>query len=158
FAAVKDEGRQLILLPGPGKTHSFERKPVAFDLQFHVPSGIYKAVSKRGHVVMTVYINARKPQETPARKSIEKWLVDLNNDSFETREKASRELEKLGNDAKPFLRAALKIQPAPEARRRIEGLLGKLREVDVTDLEIPEGTKILSVDDLLAIHLRALKD
>jgi hypothetical protein len=158
FTAVKDQGRQLILLPGPGKTHSFERKPIAFDWQFHVPSGIYKAVSKRSHVVMTVYVNARKPKENVDRKAVENWLSDLNSDSFEAREKASLALEKLGKGAKPFLRAALKGEPAPEARRRIETLLGKLNEVDVTDLEIPEGTRILSVDDLLEIHGKALKE
>src|SRR5437762_5661973 len=40
YAAVKSDVRQVILLPGAGKTHSFERKPIAFDWQLHVPSGI----------------------------------------------------------------------------------------------------------------------
>src|SRR2546427_5684833 len=28
FASIKDQSRQLILLPGPAKTHSFDGKPV----------------------------------------------------------------------------------------------------------------------------------
>jgi hypothetical protein len=158
FAAVKDDGRRLILLPGTGRTHSFESKPVAFDWQLHVPSGIYKAVSKRTHVEITVYINAKKPRETTARQTVENWLTNLSDEQFETRDKATQELEKMGNNAKPYLRAALKGQPAAEARRRIEGLLAKLRHVDVTDLEIPKGVTIVGVDDLLAQSMRGLKD
>src|SRR5258705_506701 len=59
-AAVKSDVRQVILLPGAGKTHSFERKPIDFNWQLHVPSGIYKAMSRRQHAVMTVYISGLK--------------------------------------------------------------------------------------------------
>src|SRR5262249_6012484 len=83
FAAVKDEVRQLILMPGSGKTQAFGGKTIEFDWRFHVPSGIYKAVSKRTHAVMTVYINARKPQPLE-RKQVEKWLRDLNSETFKT--------------------------------------------------------------------------
>jgi hypothetical protein len=158
YAAVKDDVRQLILLPGAGKAQSFDRKVVEFDWELHVPSGIYKAVAKRTHAVMTVYVNATKPRARLERKMIEKWLGDLNSDRFQTREKASQELQKLGHDAKPFLREALKTRPAPEVRRRIEGLLEKVRDFDVGDLEIPKGITVISVDDLLAVHLKGLKD
>src|SRR5262245_60914110 len=53
FAAVKDDARQVILLPGSGKTGTFQGKPIDFDFQFHVPSGIYRAVTKRTHPVLT---------------------------------------------------------------------------------------------------------
>src|SRR5262249_49530487 len=69
-----------------------------------------------------------------------------------------QELQNLGNDGKPFLRQALKARPAPEARRRIESLLEKLRDFDVTDLEIPKGITVVSVDELLAVHLQGLKE
>jgi hypothetical protein len=158
YAAVKDEVRQLILLPGSGKTSTFDRKPVEFDWQLHVPSGIYRAASKRKHAVMTVYVNALKPRAPKDRKQIDQWLADLNDDSFQKREKAKQELQKVGNDAKPFLREALKAQPPLEARRRIEALLDKLRDFDVSDLEIPKGLTIVTVDDLLAVHFKGLKD
>src|SRR2546425_10574825 len=45
FAAVKDEVRELILLPGAGKTQSFHGQAIEFDWQLHVPSGIYRDVS-----------------------------------------------------------------------------------------------------------------
>ena len=63
FAEVKDDVRRLILLPGSGRTHSFDRKPIDFDWQLHVPSGIYRAVAKEKHAVMTVYVNSLKPRQ-----------------------------------------------------------------------------------------------
>jgi hypothetical protein len=157
YAAVKSEVHQLIVLPGSGKTHTFDRKVVDFDWQLHVPSGIYKAVAKKKHAVMTVYVNTSKPRVLPERKQIDLWLGQLDSDSFQAREKAEQELQKLGKDAKPLLREALKAQPGPESRRRIEGLLDKLHDFDVTDLEIPNELTVISVDDLLAVHLKGAK-
>jgi hypothetical protein len=158
YALIKDDVRELILLPGSGRALTFDRKPVDFDWQLQVPSGIYRAVSKRRHAVMTVYINGAKPRAAKDRKQFEVWLGELNHDSFATRAKAKRELEKLGYDAKPFLREALRAQPAIEARRQIEGLLEKLKDFEVGDLELPEGISVRSVDDLLAENLEGLKD
>jgi len=62
YALIKDDVRELILLPGSGRALTFDRKPVDFDWQLQVPSGIYRAVSKRRHAVMTVYINGAKPR------------------------------------------------------------------------------------------------
>jgi hypothetical protein len=157
YAAVKADVRQVILLPGSGKTQTFAGKALGFDWQLHVPSGIYKAMSKRTHAVMTVYISARKPGEPRERKKIEQWLRDLDSDAFETREKATRGLEKLGRDSKPLLRDALKARPNLEARRRIEALLQKLRGFDTGDLEMPKGITVVSVDELLAVHLKGLQ-
>lgn len=158
FVAVKDKVRELVLLPGTGETHTFDRKPIAFDWQLHVPSGIYKAVAKKDHAVLTVYINGTKPREVANRKVVENWLRDLDDPAFTVREKAMQELEKQGNDAKPLLRAALKAQPGLETRRRMEKLLEKLRSFDVTDLEIPSGITVIGVERLLAIHLKGLND
>ena len=157
FAAVKDEVRQLILMPGAGKTHTFQSKPIEFHWQLHVPSGLYKAraATHRQHAVMTVYLSGVKPRPLD-RKQVEPWLGDLDRDSFQVREKATEELQKLGNDAKPFLRAALKTDLVLEARRRIESLLERLRDLDVSDLEIPKGVAVVTVDGLLAVHLQGL--
>jgi hypothetical protein len=157
YAAVKQKVRQLILLPGSGKQQSFHGKAIEFDWKFHVPSGIYREASKRTDVVLTAYVSAPKPRPLD-RKRVEKWLADLQSEAFKTRERANRELQKLGHDVKPFLREALKAQPALEARRRIEGLLERLRGLDVTDLEIPRGITVITVDDLLAKGLKELKD
>ena len=152
YAVVQDDVRELILFPGSGKTQSF-----AFNWKFHVPSGIYRAVSKKKHAVLTVFVNAAKPRPLE-RKHVEKWLQDLNSDSFKTRENANQELQKLGRDAKPLLREALKASPVLEQRRRIEALLEKVRDFDVTDLDIPKGITVISVDDMLAAGWKELND
>lgn len=157
YAAVQADVRQLVLLPGSGKTQSFEHKPVAFDWQFHVPSGIYKAVSKRSNPILTAYVNATRPRPAQDRKRIDGWLADLSSDSFAARDKASQELEKLGQDAKPFVREALKAGPTPEARRRLQALLDVLTGLDVTDLEVPAGVTVVTPDDLVVEYLKGLK-
>jgi HEAT repeats len=156
YAAVRADSRQVILLPGSGKTQSFAGKPIPFDWHVQTPGGRAHPAGWK-HAVMTVYINGTKPRPLEP-KQVEKWLDDLNSEAFETRDKANRELQKLGNDGKPFLRAALKPAPTLEARRRIEALLQRLRELDVTDLEIPQGVTVISVNDLLAQGLKGLKD
>jgi hypothetical protein len=55
------------------------------------------------------------------------WIADLDSDSFPAREKASRELEKLGPDAAFVLRAALQADPSTEARRRLQAILDKMK-------------------------------
>jgi hypothetical protein len=159
YAEVRDDVRRLILLPGTGKTQSFDKKPIPFTWKFHVPSGIYRAVSKQTHAVMTVYIPGTRPRPWD-KKQVDKWLGDLQSDTFKVREQATHELEKLGNDVKPHLREALRAQPEPclEARRRIESLLSKLRDLDITDLDIPKGITVVTVDDLVELHLKGLKD
>jgi hypothetical protein len=52
-------------------------------------------------------------------------IADLDADDFGVREKASRELERLGPDVAFALRLALERSPAPEARTRLRALLRK---------------------------------
>src|SRR5438270_40486 len=61
FARIKDQSRQLILLPGPAQTHSFDGKPVEFDWQLNVSSGRYRAIFKEHPAVLRVYVNLQKP-------------------------------------------------------------------------------------------------
>jgi hypothetical protein len=56
-------------------------------------------------------------------------LADLDSDQFAVREKATAELEKVGEPAESVLRKALtRGSTSPEARRRIEAILGKMQE------------------------------
>jgi hypothetical protein len=157
FTAVHDGVRELILLPGPPAARkSFEGKMVDYDWMLHVPSGIYKAMTKREHATLTVYVRAPNPRPLD-RKRVEQWLPGLGSDSFKAREQASQELQKLGKDAKPILREALKAEQSPEARRRLEALLERVQDVDVTDLVIPKGVTVVTVDDQLAAHMKGMQ-
>jgi WD40 repeat protein len=53
------------------------------------------------------------------------WVADLDSEEFATRERASRELDRLGEVAVPALTKALAGKPPPEMRRRIERLLDR---------------------------------
>lgn len=60
-------------------------------------------------------------------RRLARWLADLDSDEFQTREQATRELEKLGDAAEAALRAALEKHPPPESRRRMRWLLQRLK-------------------------------
>ena len=70
--------------------------------------------------------HAKVPRDTVLDR-IPKLIADLDDASFEVREKASQELEKLGRAAHPALKKALE-SPSPEVRRRAEMLLEKKGE------------------------------
>jgi WD40 repeat protein len=51
------------------------------------------------------------------------WIADLDHEQFARRERASRELEKIGEYAAPALRKVLNDKPSLEVRKRIDALL-----------------------------------
>jgi WD40 repeat protein len=69
-----------------------------------------------------------KPSPTAPESVIRPLLTDLDNDSFQRREEAVKRLKQLNSQAEPALRQALKANPSPEKRRRIEEILRTLAE------------------------------
>jgi hypothetical protein len=63
------------------------------------------------------------PAKPVAPERLKQWLADLDNDEYERRETASRELGKLEEQAEPALRQALKTNLSGEQGRRVEDLL-----------------------------------
>jgi RNA polymerase sigma factor (sigma-70 family) len=57
---------------------------------------------------------------------VDRLIADLDSDRFQERDRATRELERLGFDAEPALRRALDKRPSLEMRRRLERLLDGL--------------------------------
>ena len=84
-----------------------------------------------GHAVLTERLQqllapdagTLRPAARPDAGQVRKWIADLDADAFATREAASRQLARLGEDAEAELRAALASAPPPEVRRRVESLL-----------------------------------
>jgi hypothetical protein len=158
-AAIHGDVHEVILLPGPGKTQSFQRKSIDFDWKLHVPSGIYKALTGQKDPVLTVHIVSAPPEQPLDRKQIDKWIDELDHDTFAVRENATQELAKLGYDVKSILRDALAGKRAQvEGRRRIAALLDQLPGLDLTELQMPKGIKLIDADDLVARHLQGLKN
>jgi hypothetical protein len=83
------------------------------------------ALAPPGRVVQLLRDHLR-PDVTADAKEIAAWIRDLDSSEFAAREKARRRLERLGGQAESALLTALAARPSAEARRRIEGLLGRL--------------------------------
>jgi hypothetical protein len=155
FAAVGGDVREVILLPGPAQGHNLTGdKHFAYDWSVNTPAGDHRPGSVP---TMTVYVTVVAPSTPPDAKQLDRWLKDLDSDSFAVRDKARQELENLGHAASPALRKALAGKPSAEVRRAIEQLLEALKGVDIRDLKVPEGVKVLEVKDLLMRYRQGLK-
>jgi hypothetical protein len=155
FAAIKADALDVVILPGRGHTESFGRKPIDYDMRLYFPITRRRAAPKRLHPILTIYVNEAGPRPID-RKLVERWLPGLNSESFKEREHAEQELQKLGRDAKPLLRQALKSQPSAEGRKRIEAVVSRIGGVDVTDLDIPRGVTLITPEELVVQRLKDL--
>jgi RNA polymerase sigma factor (sigma-70 family) len=86
-----------------------------------------------------------KPAEAADAKWLARLLADLDADDFETRAKAVRELEELGEAAEPALRRALEDKPSVEVQQRAEKLLARL-EASPERLRSSRATEVLEWD------------
>src|SRR5262249_25541299 len=86
-----------------------------------------------------------KPAAATERERLERLIKNLDADDFETREKATEDLEKIGGAAEEALRKVLEGKPSAELKQRVELLLGKLRTTSAS----PEGTREVRALELL---------
>jgi WD40 repeat protein len=77
-----------------------------------------------------------KPLPPLDPKNLARLLKDLGHDHFPTRDKATRELEQLGEPARQALEKALQGKPLLEVRKRAEWLLDKLNNHELTLAEL----------------------
>lgn len=95
-----------------------------------------------------------QPVAPVAAKQMARLLADLDSDEFAVREKAMKQLEKLGDRAVAELHKALAGKPSPEVKRRIEQLLEKQNGADqirmVRALETLENIGTAEARDLCA--------
>jgi WD40 repeat protein len=76
-------------------------------------------------------------------QTIERSFADLNNASFEVREKARNELIRLYVDAKPFLENTLEKNPSQVTRHRIESILSSSAKMPSESLAQLRAIEIL---------------
>jgi WD40 repeat protein len=86
------------------------------------------------------------PAAAPDARLLDKLITDLDADEFETREKAKKELAKLGEPAAGALRAALKNKPSAEMKRTIEELLDGLGGAAPSDERLRQGRAVESLE------------
>jgi RNA polymerase sigma factor (sigma-70 family) len=110
LTAAELEARWVVL----GKTDAAEAHKAVLSLA-NAPKQAVPLLRQR--------LAAEPPTEA---KVIARWIAELDNDRFEVREAASRELARLGRSVEAELRRARATAPSPEARLRLDELLGKL--------------------------------
>jgi RNA polymerase sigma factor (sigma-70 family) len=92
------------------------------------------------------YLRERLQPVTPVDpKIIQQLIADLDSDNFQTRSKATKELEKLGEAALPALREVLAGKAALETRQRVEPILTKLTSgvLTVEQVRIVRAVEVL---------------
>jgi WD40 repeat protein len=89
-----------------------------------------------------------QPVAPPDPKQLARLIADLDADDFEVREKATRELAKLGPLTGPALKQALAGQPSVEVRQRVGRLLERLDTFAPTEDELRPGRAIAVLEML----------
>jgi WD40 repeat protein len=72
-----------------------------------------------------------KPAAPVSGELVGRLIADLASRDFKVRQKAARELERLGEQAEPTVRKAWADRPEPEVRRRLEALLAKATDPEL---------------------------
>ena len=87
-------------------------------------------------------------------KRLARHIADLDSDEFAIRDKATTELQKLGEQAVPAYRKALEGNPSLESRRRMEELQAKAQRTwwDIS------GERLRSLRAIVALELAATKE
>jgi WD40 repeat protein len=80
------------------------------------------------------------------RERIARLIADLDSGDFTIRDKARLALEKQGELAEDALRKALRDRPSLEVRRRIEGLLERLRPYPASGEPLRLGRALLALE------------
>jgi hypothetical protein len=75
----------------------------------------------------------------PQREAVRRLLEALDSKQFAERERATQELKQLGPVAEAALWQVLEGQPSLEVRRRVEGILSKMKEAETQAPPVPTG-------------------
>jgi WD40 repeat protein len=99
--------------------------------------------------LLTKHVKPAAAKVTDAAE-INRLIAALDADSFEEREKAEKGLEALGASAGPALRKVLEGNPPAEVKRRVEGLLDKLKDRGTPPPELVRPLRAVEVLENLA--------
>lgn len=81
----------------------------------------------------------------PDPKRVPQLIAELDNDDFKTRQRASQELERLGQAAEGPLKEAMKKNPSADKRKWLEDLLAKIQPTTAAAHEL----RLLRIIDVL---------
>src|SRR5262249_16256839 len=98
--------------------------------------------------VMTLFVARADPLPKADPRAV-RWIGELDDDSFQVREGATRALAGLDEAPLPAPVEALGQRPSAEQRRRIERLLDVLKPISAYRLKLPKGIRLVSLDGLV---------
>jgi RNA polymerase sigma factor (sigma-70 family) len=98
--------------------------------------------------VLTLLRSRLKPAAVTEHNRLERLIKDLDADDFETREKATAELEQIGAAAEAPLRKALEQHPSAELKQRAESLLAKQRAASASPEQVREARALELLEHL----------
>jgi RNA polymerase sigma factor (sigma-70 family) len=84
-----------------------------------------------------------RPIAAPDAQRVKRLLADLDAEAFAVREKATKELEAMGESAEGLLRQATQGAPSIELRRRVESLLDRISETSPERLRKLRAVEVL---------------
>jgi hypothetical protein len=97
-----------------------------------------------------------KPAAGADSKAVDKLLLDLEDDDFDTREKATEQLAALGPSAEPLLQIALRRGPSFDAKKRIERILGLAARRPISPDQIRERRAVEALERMGSQEAREL--
>ena len=104
---------------------------------------IWRAESRERPDVVPFLQERLQPAAPLDAQRIPRLLADLDADQFAVREKASQELEQLGELAQPALKEALAGQPSAEVQQRVQTLLDRLSGPTPERLRVQRAVMVL---------------
>ena len=86
-----------------------------------------------------------QPEEPVDEGQVRRWVKELDDESFRVRERATRELGRLGDGAEPHLRRAMADRPSVEVAQRVEALLNSISSpaIDADTLRTLRSIEVL---------------
>ncbi len=86
-----------------------------------------------------------KPAAGVDGKRVEQLITDLESDMFQTRQKATKELEKFGELVEPALQKAMPTLKGLECKRRVEKLLSQIANNQPPSIEVARTLRAVQV-------------
>jgi WD40 repeat protein len=149
--ALLGDGREVVTGGYDGSARVFDTASGAMRWRFAGPGGVSGVVPHRGrhlialwgHNSISLYDVKAGPPDAATAARIKELLAKLDDDSYETREAASRDLRAVGFVAEAALREAMEKSPSAEVRirarvarqallsepRSLRGHTGRVRDV-----------------------------
>jgi WD40 repeat protein len=87
-----------------------------------------------------------KPVAAPEEQAVRQLLVKLDDNDFQLRSTASKELARLGPIIEPMLRKALDGKPSVEAQRQLRRILSQFHEWPAPDEELRQSRALLTLE------------